>query len=125
MFNVIRTRKGRLEHKLLEVHSFDEKDVRQLISIFNDFEKDNINTIEKLRRGKRIELNKINGALRQTINAHGPITMELIGSASKRIHGALLDNTKADKIPKDVKIAWTIFILIGIFCWSLIWLFNW
>lgn len=31
----------------------------------------------------------INGALKQTINAHGPITEKRIGSATKRILGAL------------------------------------
>jgi hypothetical protein len=39
----------------------------------------------------------INGALKQTINAHGPITKERIGSATKRILGAL----KRIKLTKD------------------------
>jgi hypothetical protein len=98
MFNVIRTRKGRLEQKL--VNEFSKKDIEQLIAIFDEYEKDNLNTIEKLRRVKKIELNKINGALRQTINAHGPITMQLIGSCSKRIYGSLLDNYNKKTIIK-------------------------
>jgi len=41
----------------------------------------------------------INGALKQTINAHGPITKKHIGSATKRILGALgrLRKTKENK----------------------------
>jgi hypothetical protein len=99
MFNIIRTRRGRLEDKLFNLKLIEAKDIEQVISVFNDFEKDNINTIEKLKRGKKVELKKINGALRQTINAHGPITMELIGSASKRIYGAMMDNVKVTKQP--------------------------
>lgn len=41
---------------------------------------------------------KISGGLKQAINAHGPITKELIGSATKRIYGNLQQN------PNEVKV---------------------
>lgn len=72
--------------------------VERLVKIIEDYEQDNLNTIDKLKRDKKIEMNRINGALKQTIQAHGPITKELIGSASKRIWGALLSNEKSRKM---------------------------
>ena len=36
-----------------------------LFKVFSEYEKDNLDTIEKLKREKKVELNKINGALRQ------------------------------------------------------------
>ena len=58
------------------------------------YERDNIKTIGKLKRKTIPNVKRINGALRQTINAHGPITKQFIGSASKRIYGALLEIKK-------------------------------
>ena len=52
--------------------------------------------IEKLKKEKLYETKRISGALKQTINAHGPITSLLIGSATKRIYGALLSNGTHD-----------------------------
>lgn len=46
----------------------------------------------KLNREVIITKRRISGGIRQTINAHGPITLDLIPSASKRIYGALLSN---------------------------------
>lgn len=92
MFNPLRTRKGRLQSKIESEFLKDNPDLNVIISSIEDYEKDNLKTIEKLRRSKTVEMKKINGALKQSIDAHGPITKELIGSASKRIHGALLDN---------------------------------
>ena len=61
-------------------------------------------TIEKLRRAKKVETNKIKGALKSTIQAHGAITMVLIGSATKRIYGSLLadSNTQKENIFKQL-----------------------
>lgn len=92
MFNKLRTRKGRLKQKIEKELEGGNPDISKIIKAVEDFEKDNIDTINKLKRGKRIDLNRINGALRQTINAHGPINKTLIGSASKRIYGAILLN---------------------------------
>jgi hypothetical protein len=40
--------------------------------------KNNLATIDKLKRGKTIDTKRINGALKCTIKAHGPITMVLM-----------------------------------------------
>jgi hypothetical protein len=69
-----------------------EKDINELVKLINVYEKNNIDTIEKLNRNRIIEMNRITGGLRQTIFAHGPITKQFIGSASKRIWGNLLEN---------------------------------
>jgi hypothetical protein len=67
------------------------KEVDEIVELFEKFEDENLQTIQKLNRHKTIEAKKISGALRQTINVHGPITKVLIGSATKRIYGALLE----------------------------------
>lgn len=41
--------------------------------------------------------NLIKGALKSTIDAHGPITPEWIGSAEKRVFGAVMGELKAKK----------------------------
>ncbi len=49
----------------------------------------------KKKQTERQKLNKIIlGGLRETIKAHGPINVRLIGSAAKRIIGALLAREK-------------------------------
>jgi len=68
-----------------------------MITAVNEYEKVNLDTITKLKKDKLIETKKISGALRQTINAHGPITLNYIGSATKRIYGVLLDNPSKEK----------------------------
>jgi len=90
MFDKSNTRKGRLEIGLEKEISNDTLNVENIIELVDAYEQDNLDTIDKCKRGKRLELNKINGALKQTIDAHGPITKVLIGSASKRIFGSLL-----------------------------------
>ena len=40
----------------------------------------------------------VNGALRNTISAHGSITKQFIGSASKRITCGILGDLKADSL---------------------------
>jgi hypothetical protein len=88
-FYILKTRRGRLKTKIEEL--LPKKDIENILKAVDDYEKDNLDTIEKLKRGRSLELNKINGALRQAINAHGPITKVLIGSATKRVYGALLE----------------------------------
>lgn len=92
MFDKFRSRKGKLELGIEDELSLDEPSVENILKLVDNYEKDNLDTIEKLKRGKSLELKRINGALKQTIDAHGPITKVLIGSASKRIHGALLSS---------------------------------
>ncbi len=86
------TRRGKLENKIRIILSDPKPEVGPILDAVDDFEKDNIATIDKLKKKKQIDSKRINGALRQTIQAHGPITKLLIGSATKRIHGALLTN---------------------------------
>ena len=91
-FNPLKTRFGKLIDGLTKL-DIDKESQEHIISLITQFEKSNLDTIEKLKRDKKLELNKINGGLKQAINSHGPITKELIGSASKRIYGSLLSNT--------------------------------
>ncbi len=93
-FNLTKTRRGRLQHYLETtfVNQLPPEDVRRILAVVDEYEKDNLESIEKLKRTRTVEVNKINGALKQAINAHGPITKVLIGSATKRIMGAMLDN---------------------------------
>ena len=86
----ITTRKGRLENKIRLELSKETPSVGKILDATDAFEKNNIDTINKLKKLKRIDTKRINGALKQTINAHGPITKLLIGSASKRIYEALI-----------------------------------
>jgi hypothetical protein len=91
-FNPLKTRFGKLTNGLTNLN-LDNETQQHILSLIVQFEKDNLETIDKLKREKKVELNKINGGLKQAINSHGPITKELIGSASKRIYGSLLSNT--------------------------------
>ncbi len=90
------TRKGRLENKLRAELAMPKPEVGKLLVAIDEFEADNIATIEKLKKKKQIDAKKINGALRQTIQAHGDITKVLIGSATKRIYGSLLSDKSED-----------------------------
>jgi hypothetical protein len=97
MFDKLKTRKGRLEHKIRVELEVPQPSLEKIMNAVDTYHKDNVDTIDKLKKDKKIELKRINGALKQTINAHGPITKSLIGSAGKRIYGALIVN------PNDVK----------------------
>ena len=70
----------------------DEEITLMVLNTFSKYEENNLKQINKLKRNRIIEHNRIKGALKQTINAHGSINKRLIGSATKRISGALLDN---------------------------------
>jgi hypothetical protein len=101
--SLLKTRRGKLKRKLEEQivgTCIDEQQLDKILKIVDEYEKDNLETINKLKRLKSLDTNRINGALKQTINAHGPITKVLIGSATKRIYGSLLqdDNNSGDKI---------------------------
>lgn len=49
---------------------------------------------KRINRDIIITKKRISGGIKQTINAHGCISEELISSATKRVYGALLDNKK-------------------------------
>jgi len=102
MFNKFKSRRGKLELGLDEELSYETPNVENILTLVDDYEKNNLDTISKLKRDKSLELKRINGALKQSIDAHGPITKVLIGSASKRIHGALL--TVEEKVLQSPKI---------------------
>lgn len=84
------SREDRLKNKIKEELSHKQPNVDNIIKAVSEFEQANLDTIAKLNRQKKIDDNKIRGALKQTIHAHGPISLEFIGSATKRINGALL-----------------------------------
>ena len=98
-----KTRRGKLKNQLEPF--VNQTDIEKVLKIVDEYEKDNLATIEKLKRTKTLDVNRINGALKQTINAHGPITKVLIGSATKRIYGSLLNdnNNKPSLYEKVVK----------------------
>lgn len=99
-FDILRTRKGKLKNQLEDELSKEHPDVNKILEFIDLYEKNNLDTIKKLKRLKQLETRKISGALKQTINAHGPITKDLIGSAAKRIYGALLEPKQESFINK-------------------------
>lgn len=104
-FDLIATREGVLMHNIRYELASSKPNPDKILAHIKQYEKKNLETIEKLRREKQIETNKIKGALKSTIHAHGPITMALIGSATKRIYGSLLadSNTKKENFINTLK----------------------
>lgn len=96
----MRIRKTILRKKIEEELNSKIPSVEKILTYIDEYEVANIETIKKLKRKRKLEFRRINGALKQAINAHGPITKDLIGSASKRIYGALLEEPKVNKILK-------------------------
>jgi hypothetical protein len=94
------------ELKKLGLSDFEIVDI---IYLFEKYESKNLSIIDKLNRVRVLEQNRIKGGLKQTINAHGPIDKKLIGSATKRIYGALLSNSKP-----------TIYFHLNSFVWGVI-----
>ena len=111
-FNIIKTRRGNLISKLSA--ELNKKTIRQesILSIIDEYEKNNLETINKLKKERLNETKRISGALKQTINAHGNITPKLIGSATKRIYGALLKDENNNFKPFTFKII--LFSVIGV-----------
>lgn len=100
-----KSREERLKNKLSGLFlnkTITSDKLDEMILAVNDYEKANLDTINKLKKDKVYETKRISGALRQTINAHGPITLNYIGSATKRIYGVLLDNPKDKQITIDI-----------------------
>lgn len=92
-FDILKTRRGKLVASIKLELDKATPDMDNIIKCIDEYEKDNLETIEKLRKVKLVDTKRINGALKQTIKAHGPVTMLLIGSATKRIYGSLLEPT--------------------------------
>jgi hypothetical protein len=94
-FNILKdSRRGRLKSKIrLELaKAIGTVNVERILDCVDQYEKDNLDTINHLKKEKIITTKRINGGLKQCINDHGPITKILIGSATKRIYGSLLGN---------------------------------
>lgn len=94
---IFRTREEKLKLKLeglLLNKTISKSDINIIVDAVKNYEKNNLDTIGRLKKDKEFDTKKINGALKQTIQAHGPITLNLIGSATKRIYGSLLTNPK-------------------------------
>jgi len=102
-FNLLKTRGGKLENTIKLELAKAEPDLIVIMDSVYEYEKSNLATIEKLKRDKKLETNRINGALKQTIQAHGPITMTLIGSATKRIYGSILSDEKKESFSNKLK----------------------
>jgi len=100
-----KTRRGKLQNKLEQAlkNKVGTADIVMILKIVDEYEKDNLATIEQLKKVKLVTTTKINGALKNTINAHGPITKILIGSATKRIYGSLLEPPKLTIIQRILK----------------------
>jgi hypothetical protein len=112
-FNILKTRNGKLRNKLTNnfpKNKLTDKDIETLMTMVEDYEKANLATIEKLKKDKVIESKRISGAIKQAIHAHGPITKELIGSATKRVYGSLLNDENNES--KFIKIDKGTFILL-------------
>jgi hypothetical protein len=101
---MLKTRHGKLVEKIKVELNETKPNIDIILSHIYQYEKDNLDTINKLKREKVLDVKRINGALRQTINIHGAITKELIGSATKRIIGTLLkDKPKVNIFKKFLK----------------------
>lgn len=89
-FNPLKTRKGRLEKKILLELKTPSPNITNILNAVDDYEEDNLQTIAKLKKVRGNDTKKISGAIRQCIEAHGPITKQYIGSLTKRVYGSLL-----------------------------------
>ena len=115
-FNILKTRRGRLVEKIKYELSRPQPNLEMILKHVDDYEKDNLATIDKLKKEKSVDAKKINGALKQAINAHGPITKQLIGSATKRIYGSLISNNRPEKkyYLRDLILSLLTGIIIGV-----------
>lgn len=105
----MRNKYDKLKLEIQELRDSNELTNDGIIDLFKKYEISNLNHIKKLNKRRSFEHNRIKGGLKQTINAHGAIDMKLIGSATKRISGALITNENI--IPK---------VNLNSFIWGLI-----
>lgn len=92
-FNLLKSRRNKLKEKIKLELDKETPNIEEILNFVDGYEKDNLDTIVKLRKDKIYNTKRISGAIKSTIDAHGPITDKLIGSATKRIYGTLLDST--------------------------------
>ena len=101
-FNILKTRRGKLGEKIKSEMSKEQPNIEEILVYVDQYEKDNLETIEKLKRDKVLDTKRINGAIKQFLNSHPVLTKELTGSLTKRIYGALLENQKKESKIKIV-----------------------
>lgn len=101
--NRFKSRKDILKEKVNEELKSNTPNIKVILEAVDDYESNNLKSIEKYKKKKKITTNKINGALKQTILAHGSINNVLIGSATKRIHGALLESEEEESAKFSVR----------------------
>jgi len=100
------TRRGRLESELKSKFTnkgITNDDIKVICDLFDYYENNNLQTIDKLRKEKKIEMRRINGAIKQFLNVHPILTKELVSSLGKRIYGAILSDKKEKTIVKYLK----------------------
>ena len=89
------TRRDKLESNLRDrFTNITDNDIKYICDLFEDYEKNNLKTIEILKREKKVEIRKINGAIKQFLNVHPKLTYDLINSLGKRVYGAILSDKK-------------------------------
>lgn len=87
----------KLSNSIKHVMKNPEATLEDYIAVFEKYEKNNLTKLKKLRRDNYTTAKRVSGALKSCIDAHGPITKLLIGSATKRVVGALLENPNEQK----------------------------
>ena len=102
-FNILKTRGGKLENTIKQELTKAVPDISIIMASIHEYEKANLATIEKLKRDKKLETNRINGAIKNFLNAHPVLTKELIGSLTKRIMGSLLSDEKKESFINKLK----------------------
>lgn len=112
-----KTREEKLRNAIEDELSRKKPSVDGMVEVVKKYESVNLKTIDKLQRKKKAYSNRINGALKQSINSHGPITKNLMGSCTKRIYGSLIELEKENN--RKIKIKYYFFgviscILIGL-----------
>jgi len=115
-FDLLKTRKGKLVRNLKNELANETPNLDKVLEIIQEYEKSNLDTIEKLKRDKVFETKRISGALKQTIYVHGPITSNLIGSATKRIYGSLLKDGEPQKKLSKKRLTLIIFFILLLLC---------
>ena len=61
-FDIFKTRRGKLKNNLetkLLNKTVGSSEIETILNIVDEYENDNLDTIEKLKRDKKVELNKI------------------------------------------------------------------
>ncbi len=103
MSRPFRTRKQKLKNKIIRELYQAQPDINNILLYVDEYEKNNLITINKLNRKKVVTLRKINGALKQTIDAHGAITMQFVSSATKRIYGSVMEKDTLEEDNSFIK----------------------